>query len=109
MSQMVGEGFFTFYAKEHGLYIFIYLCTTDRAKVMTSNTKGLEKVMTEADENFNQATVDLSQCLNQNVAFDYYIWNYNGSVEKKIYIIYQYFVKFYAASAANPNILFTIS
>lgn len=66
----------------------MYLCTTDRAKVMTSNTKGLEKAMTKADENFNQATVDLSQCLNHNVAFDYYIGNYDGSVEKKIYMIY---------------------
>lgn len=56
--------------------------------VNSANTKGLGQAMTAENEYFNKVTVDLSQCLNQTVAFDYYIWNYDGSVEKKIYMIY---------------------
>lgn len=56
--------------------------------VNSSNTKGLGQAMRDGDEYFNKVTVDLSQCLNKTVAFDYYIWNYDGSVEKKIYMIY---------------------
>lgn len=48
----------------------------------------LGKPMTAENENFNKISVDLSKCLNQTVAFDYYIWNYDGSVEKKIYVLY---------------------
>ena len=56
--------------------------------VNSANTKGLGQAMTAENEYFNKVTVDLSQCLNKTVAFDYYIWNYDGSVEKKIYMIY---------------------
>ena len=62
--------------------------TVGKENLNLNNCAGLSKAMTAEDENFETITVDLSKCLNKEVAFDYYIWNYDGSVEKKIYVLY---------------------
>lgn len=62
--------------------------TAGKENLNLQNCAGLSKAMTAEDENFETITVDLSKCLNKEVAFDYYIWNYDGSVEKKIYVLY---------------------
>lgn len=62
--------------------------TAGKENLNLQNCAGLSKAMTAEDENFEKVTVDLSKCLNKEVAFDYYIWNYDGSVEKKIYVLY---------------------
>lgn len=62
--------------------------TAGKENLNLNNCAGLSKAMTAEDENFETITVDLSKCLNKEVAFDYYIWNYDGSVEKKIYVLY---------------------
>lgn len=62
--------------------------TVGKENLNLNNCAGLSKAMTAEDENFETVTVDLSKCLNKEVAFDYYIWNYDGSVEKKIYVLY---------------------
>lgn len=62
--------------------------TLGKEHLNLNNCAGLSKAMTAEDENFETVTVDLSNCLNKKVAFDYYIWNYDGSVEKKIYVLY---------------------
>lgn len=62
--------------------------TVGKENLNLQNCAGLSKAMTAEDENFETITVDLSKCLNKEVAFDYYIWNYDGSVEKKIYVLY---------------------
>lgn len=62
--------------------------TVGKENLNLDKCTGLFKAMTAEDENFETITVDLSKCLNKEVAFDYYIWNYDGSVEKKIYVLY---------------------
>lgn len=62
--------------------------TVGKENLNLDKCTGLFKAMTAEDENFKTITVDLSKCLNKEVAFDYYIWNYDGSVEKKIYVLY---------------------
>lgn len=62
--------------------------TTGKENLNLQNCAGLGVAMTAENENFEKVTVDLSKCLNKEVAFDYYIWNYDGSVEKKIYVLY---------------------
>lgn len=62
--------------------------TVGKENLNLNNCAGLSKAMTAENENFEKVTVDLSKCLNKEVAFDYYIWNYDGSVEKKIYVLY---------------------
>lgn len=62
--------------------------TRGKENLNLQNCAGLEVAMTAENENFEKVTVDLSKCLNKEVAFDYYIWNYDGSVEKKIYVLY---------------------
>lgn len=62
--------------------------TAGKENLNLQNCAGLEVAMTAENENFEKVTVDLSKCLNKEVAFDYYIWNYDGSVEKKIYVLY---------------------
>lgn len=62
--------------------------TVGKENLNLDKCTGLFKAMTAEDENFQTITVDLSKCLNKEVAFDYYIWNYDGSVEKKIYVLY---------------------
>lgn len=62
--------------------------TVGKENLNLQNCAGLEVAMTAENENFEKVTVDLSKCLNKEVAFDYYIWNYDGSVEKKIYVLY---------------------
>lgn len=62
--------------------------TAGKENLNLQNCAGLGVAMTAEDENFETITVDLSKCLNKEVAFDYYIWNYDGSVEKKIYVLY---------------------
>lgn len=62
--------------------------TVGKENLNLDKCTGLFKAMTAEDENFEKVTVDLSKCLNKEVAFDYYIWNYDGSVEKKIYVLY---------------------
>lgn len=62
--------------------------TAGKENLNLQNCAGLGVAMTAENENFEKVTVDLSKCLNKEVAFDYYIWNYDGSVEKKIYVLY---------------------
>lgn len=62
--------------------------TVGKENLNLQNCAGLGVAMTAENENFEKVTVDLSKCLNKEVAFDYYIWNYDGSVEKKIYVLY---------------------
>lgn len=62
--------------------------TVGKENLNLDKCTGLFKAMTAEDENFETITVDLSKCLNKEVAFDYYIWNYDGSVKKKIYVLY---------------------
>lgn len=62
--------------------------TIGKENLNLQNCAGLGVAMTAENENFEKVTVDLSKCLNKEVAFDYYIWNYDGSVEKKIYVLY---------------------
>lgn len=62
--------------------------TAGKENLNLDKCTGFFKAMTAEDENFETITVDLSKCLNKEVAFDYYIWNYDGSVEKKIYVLY---------------------
>lgn len=62
--------------------------TAGKENLNLQNCAGLEVAMTAENENFEKVTVDLSKCLNKEVAFEYYIWNYDGSVEKKIYVLY---------------------
>lgn len=62
--------------------------TAGKENLNLNNCAGLGVAMTAENENFEKVTVDLSKCLNKEVAFDYYIWNYDGSVEKKIYVLY---------------------
>lgn len=62
--------------------------TAGKENLNLQNCAGLGVAMTAENENFETITVDLSKCLNKEVAFDYYIWNYDGSVEKKIYVLY---------------------
>ena len=62
--------------------------TVGKENLNLQNCAGLEVAMTAENENFEKVTVDLSKCLNKEVAFDYFIWNYDGSVEKKIYVLY---------------------
>lgn len=62
--------------------------TAGKENLNLQNCAGLGVAMTAENENFEKVTVDLSKCLKKEVAFDYYIWNYDGSVEKKIYVLY---------------------
>lgn len=62
--------------------------TAGKENLNLQNCAGLGVAMTAENENFEKVTIDLSKCLNKEVAFDYYIWNYDGSVEKKIYVLY---------------------
>lgn len=62
--------------------------TAGKENLNLQNCAGLGVAMTAENENFEKVTVDLSKCLNKEVTFDYYIWNYDGSVEKKIYVLY---------------------
>ena len=62
--------------------------TAGKENLNLQNCAGLGVAMTAENENFEKVTVDLSKCLNKEVSFDYYIWNYDGSVEKKIYVLY---------------------
>lgn len=62
--------------------------TAGKENLNFQNCAGLGVAMTAENENFEKVTVDLSKCLNKEVAFDYYIWNYDGSVEKKTYVLY---------------------
>ena len=62
--------------------------TAGKENLNLQNCAGIGVAMTAENENFEKVTVDLSKCLNKEVAFDYYIWNYDGSVEKKIYVLY---------------------
>lgn len=62
--------------------------TAGKENLNLQNCAGLGVAMTAENENFEKVTVDLSKCMNKEVAFDYYIWNYDGSVEKKIYVLY---------------------
>ena len=62
--------------------------TAGKENLNLQNCAGLGVAMTAENENFEKVTVDLSKYLNKEVAFDYYIWNYDGSVEKKIYVLY---------------------